>query len=162
MTRNETELDLQIDLFRLDDEWAEQAQLRNRYGVELADAQKEHNEAKAYLDLVKAEVQLDIRKRPEVYGLAKVTEETVKATVIVDPTSRQALQQMYEAKHRVDILDAAVPGIAHRKKAMAKEVDLFFADYFSRPKATGEESKERMDHVEKRTIRNRGRRKRVG
>lgn len=157
--RNEVELDLQIDPYRLDDEWVEAASLYGRYAMELADARRDFEEAKAALELAKAEIDTAIRRDPEAFGLAKSTENAVAAAIPQQDNYKEATQEVINARHRMDIVDGAVKSLDHRKKGLEKLVDLYFGEYYSKPRASAE-SREQMDEAEKRAVRQKGRRQR--
>lgn len=147
---------IQIDRNSLDDEWVEQPGLYHRYAVALADAKQELDYEKANLDLVKAELDADIRTDPEAYGLARTTESAIESTILTQKRYRVAQKKVREAKHRVDVLSAAVGALDHRRKALENLVSLFLADYYSKPKAP-DGAREKMAEVEKRVVRRKGR-----
>ena len=157
MTKSE-QYNLGIDINRLDEEWVEQSAAYYRCAFELADARRNWEEAKSETDIVKAETALAIRKDPEAFGLVKVTEKAIEATVPLEPKVRVADQNVIDARHRMDILQAAVAAYDHRKAALQKLVELFLANYFSKPKAP-EGAKERMDEVERKAVRRKGKRR---
>ena len=155
MTKN---YDLGIDLNRLDDEWVGQAAAYYKCASELADARRDWEEAKSESDVVKAETALAIRKDPEAFGLVKVTEKAIETTVPLQPAVRVADKNVIDARHRMDVLQAAVTAFDHRKAALQKLVELFLANYFSKPTAP-EGAKDRMDEVERKVVRRKGRRR---
>lgn len=155
MKTKEIDLDLRIDPNRLDRNWLDQPRLYFQYAAELADARKEMDEAKSEVDLVRAELDLAIRSDPETYGVAKVTESAIGATVLSHPKFQRAHQQMLSAKHEVDVLAAAVSALDHRKSALENMVKLCLANYFSSPKATGEAG-DTVDEMKKRLVRRGG------
>ena len=151
------ELDLSIDLFNLEKEWADQPELRRKYGHLQADANRDLAEAKADLSVVEAEIATAVRKDPGTFGLTKLTESVVKETIPIQSKHKDAVDEVIAAKHRVDILDAAVSAIDHRKKALEKEVELFIANYFAKPRSP-EGAKEKMEQATAGKVRRRGRR----
>ncbi len=128
------ELRLEIDPLRLADEWLGQPAQRQIWGEKLADAQLELDEAKTYLAVAQAEVDREIREDPGDYGLAKITEAAVSTAVTVHPAVKKAARQVNQAKHRVNVLQAAVEGLEHRKRALTQLVELHGQDYFATPK----------------------------
>lgn len=149
-------LDVSIDKHRLDEQWADQPGLRFRYGAELAEARREVSRAKANVDLTAAELDNEIRESPESFGLTKITEAAIKATIPSNKRYRKAQDRLIEAEYSVNILTAAVSAIDHRKKALEDEVALWLGDYFSSPRAP-EGAKDRMQEVEKQATRGKGR-----
>jgi hypothetical protein len=156
-TANEVRLDLRVDPNRLDDAWLNQPGLYFEYAEELASAKRELESLKTELDLVKAETDLAIRANPEEYELSKTTEAMVASTVLQQKGVREAQRHVIDARHRVDVLQAAVTAVEHRKALLQNMVQLHLANYFSTPRVSGE-AKEMMDKVEKKSVR-RGRRR---
>ena len=143
------ETDLEIDPNNLDREWMEQPRLYFRYAAELSDARKELDIAKSRQDLLKAELDTAIRNDPEVYGVRKVTEGSITSAIMTREEWRDAAKQVLDAKHVVDVLSAAVTALDHRRKALEGMVQLFLANYFSRPRAPkgDEEAVEEMERT---------------
>ncbi len=153
----EPEFDLQIDEHELDQEWVAQPSLYFRYAAKLADARRDWEEAKASLDVTKAELDDSIRRNPAAYEVAKVTERTVEAATVCQQEYQAARQSVIDAHHVVGVMEAAVGALDSRKKALEKLVELHLANYFSRPRAP-EGAKEKMADVEKAAVRRKGRR----
>jgi len=150
--KNTPEIDpdfFEIDPNRLDEEWVAQPKLFMKYSMMLADARRQLDIAKSKLEVVKAEVDRDIRRNPIKYGLdGRVTEKSIEALVPLQKKFRKGLAEVHNAKHSVDILYAAVTTLDHRKKGLEKLVDLHGQQYFSAPRASGE-NKEAMEEVER-------------
>lgn len=155
---SQMELDIHPDQHKLDEEWVNQPQLRFRYGAELADARKRLTEAKAAMTITEAELEMAIRESPEKFDLPKVTEAAVKATVLIQEEYQACRQLVINTQHDVDIIEAAVTAIDHRKHALQDLVSLYLSGYFSNPKAP-EGAREQMDQVVKASVRGRGRRR---
>jgi len=124
----------EVDLNELDREWVRQPDLYFKYATKLADAKREHEQSRANLELTKAELDLDIRGNPEKFDVGKITEATVSATILSQKKYRKAHKKMLNAKHHVDILDATVRTLDHRKSALERLVSLHGQNYFSPPK----------------------------
>jgi hypothetical protein len=155
--REEVRLEIHPDPNRLDECWVGQSKLRLAYGFDRADARRELAQAKAELEVEEAELEMAIRSRPDRFGLEKLTEATVKATVVNQEEYQAAKAKVIEAQHEVDVLDAALDAIDDRKHALQDLVKLLLSDYYGDPKAPAE-AKEKMDLVEKQSVRMRGRR----
>lgn len=154
---NESEIDLlHPDSLRLDQEWANQPRLRRKYGEDLAEAQREVAQAKADLDVVKADTDNLMRTTPEDFGLIKVTEPAIKAAILSHPRVKKAEQRVIDATYRVNMISASVNAIDHRKKALEKLVDLFLSDYFGSPRAPVA-AREQIESTQKEIVRGRGR-----
>lgn len=124
-----------INKFALDDEWELQPKLYRHYAEQVADAERDHRLTETALELVEAEVELAIRKDTVSAGLEKGTEGEIKKAVIVSEKVRQAKRVEINARHKVDVLKAAVRTLEHRKAALEETCRLFLAEYFSRPRA---------------------------
>lgn len=122
-----------IDEFALDREWLNQPQLFMQFALELADAKHVFAERKARVDVVKAELELAIRQSPEAYKIAKVTEATILATILTQDAYSKAVRLMNKARHKVDVLQAVVDALDHRKRTLENLVTLHMANYFSKP-----------------------------
>jgi DNA repair ATPase RecN len=123
-----------IDPNALDREWIAQPALYHEYATKLADAKRAAEQAKTAVDVVWATVETAVRETPAKYGIEKVTEAAVKAAVSTHRKYAAAIQAAIDAKHAVDILQAAVNTLDHRKRALENLVDLRLADYFSEPR----------------------------
>jgi hypothetical protein len=122
-----------IDELRLDREWLAQAELVHEHCLNLADAKLRHNEAKAEADVVAAELDRDVRLHPTKYGLDKLTETVVANTITLQPAHKEAHKKLIQAKHDVDVLEAAVSALEHKKRALENLVALHGMDYFATP-----------------------------
>jgi hypothetical protein len=134
-----------LDRHRLDEEWLLQPRLRREWGEKLAEARKEHDRAKANLNVVEAEIELSIRKNPSHFDLEKVTEGAVKATVLVQPEYQKAVEASLVAKHNVDVIQAYLDAIDDRKRTLENLVQLWLADYYAEPRVSGEAGKKMFD-----------------
>lgn len=163
MAKRKVQKDIDYDILQIDSddllaEWLKQPDLMGEYTRELADAKRHHNRAKAKFKLVCAELNLDIRKSPDTYGLAKITEDGITNAMIREDEYQESQTNVIEAEYRVDLLDGLVKSLLDKRKALEASVSLFGMDYFSEPRAS-KEVKEAMDEVEKRRIRSKGRMK---
>lgn len=134
--------DFTPDKDNLDEEWVRQPELYHEYATQLADARLEQSEAQNKLEIVTANLDAEIRSDPESYGLAKITDAVVKATIPSQPEHKKATQKVQKARHRVDVLQAAVAALDHKKKALENLVYLHGQNYFSSPHAKGMDGEE--------------------
>lgn len=131
---------IDIDEMQLHKEWLNQPRLYLQYASKLADATHEFDEAKSQLEVTKSEIDADIRRDPDSYNLEKVTETSIANTIPMQEPYREATNNLLEAKHRRDVLDAAVTALDHRRKALEKLVDLHLSGYFAAPKSSGDQA----------------------
>lgn len=144
-----------IDRDRLDWEWMRQPELYYQHAEKLAAARMAAEQAKTETDLVYAEMDAKIRDRPEKYGILKVTEAAVRAAILVADKYQAAVKAHLEAKYNVDILQAAVTTLDHRKRALENLVDLQGRNYFATPiaKSHSAATAEAMTDAQKRRAR---------
>ena len=139
------EEDLQIDPNALDIEFLDQPNLFMKYAKLAAKAKKRVDEAKEKVDLVKAKLDHDIRIKPGVYGIEKVT-ETVVANAIIQQDEYEAVNKDFlDAKYRADLMQAAVRAFDQRKSALENLVRLLGMEYFSAPREPRDLGKEYLE-----------------
>jgi hypothetical protein len=141
---------MDIDQNRLDESWLDQPKLYLKYATKLADAKLDYDEAKARLDVTKAEIELKVREDPEKFAVKKVTEAVIESTVVADETVQEAQKEVNLSKHRVNILEAAVNALEHRKRTLENLVTLHGQSYFATPSAKGAGREAREEMVKKR------------
>lgn len=135
-------VNLSIDENNLPGEWQAQPVLMLEYGLLLADAEQEVDETKAKLAVVAAGLETDIRDNPDDYGLAKVTEAAVQATLPQQKQHQIATKNYNDAKHRARVYRAMVEAIAHRKSALQGMTDLYMRQWFADPTAREQAAQE--------------------
>lgn len=144
-----------IDPNNLDKEWIEQPGLFFTWASKLADARRDHEDAKSELDVVRAELSRDIREDPETYGITKLTEAVVALVIPEQQEYIDAAKALSKARHRQDIYQAAVNALDHRKRALENLVDLHGQNYFAKPKAATPEAEAHFEDKRKERIRRR-------
>jgi len=146
-----------IDITRLDEEWLNQPKIFFKYASKLADAQRRESQARAEREIVKAEVDLEVREHLKKYKIDKVklTEAVIIGIVMKQPTYQKAQKERLRRKHKTDILQAAVNALNHRRSALERLVALHGQNYFSTPKPIDERSITTVTDIE-----NRGKKKR--
>lgn len=151
---------LRIDEYQLDKEWVEQPALYFRYSRKLADAERSLDEAKADLELCKAQLDKKIRDDPERYNIAKVSESAIASAILTRERYKEKLADYNDAKHTVAVLKAACVALTQRKAALENMVDLHGQSYFSKPREKGRTGT--MKEVERKAVSQRGQYKRKG
>lgn len=101
-------------------------------------------------DVVKADLSLRVRKDPEKYGIEKVTEDIIKATVTSHARMKEVLDRASKAQYDYDLVQAVVWALEHKKRSLTLLVNLHGMGYFSDPKF----SREGKEAVEKMTQKN--------
>jgi len=128
------EKDLYIDDQSLELEWLDQSMLFMKYARYLAETRRTTDEAKQYIEIVKAELDKAIRENPGDFGLEKVTDKAIDAIIITDKKYKEAYQIYLEAKYESDMASNAVAAFNMRKEALENLVKLNGQQYFSGPK----------------------------
>ncbi len=136
------EKDVTIDETALDVEWLEQPRLTLKYSRLAAEAEAEYNRARERLEVVKAELDKDIRTNPDKYDIGKVTEVVVANTILLQDEYQAAKQNVIDAKHDWDMAKAAVFALQDKKKALENLVQLHGMQYFAGPTVPRDLSKE--------------------
>ena len=136
-----------LDKYKLDEAWLDQPKYMHKYSQQLADVRSELDQAKARRDVVLAEVELDVRKDPEKYQVSKVTEASVKVTVLKDERCQKMNARVLRMKHRVDVLQALVDSLHDRRKSIEKLVDLWLADYWAEPRVPKSLPNDKLDDM---------------
>lgn len=140
---------LEIDEYDLEKEWTKQPKLFFRWAGEAAAARLAVDEAKAALEIVRAEIDSEVRSDPEGHGIdGKVTEKMVEAVVVQSAVCILAVRKSQKAKHRYDIVSALVSALEQRKSALEYLVRLRLSDYFSEPRAP-KEHREELEEMQK-------------
>lgn len=128
------EKDIEIDETSLDIEWLEQPKLFMQYSRHLADMRRRTDEMKQTLDVVKAEIDRDVREDPERFQITgKVTEGAITSAVLTNEAYKAAYQAFLDAKYEMDMAQSAVRAFEQRKDALENLVRLHGQQYFAGP-----------------------------
>jgi hypothetical protein len=146
------EFSVEIDPYQLDKEWVRQPWFYHMYAVQLADARRAADGWKAQVEVVRAELYTAIVRDPEQFGLQKTTEESLKNCISTQSQYRKVQERLLDARHKVDILEAAVAAIDQKKRALESLVQLQLADYYSKTKAPKEAESKVEDSVRRRAL----------
>lgn len=125
--------DIRIDESSLDMEWLDQPSLMMKYARNAAEMRKLMDLAKENLDVVRAEIDRDVRENPERFGITKITDAVVAATVLRDKEYQKASKEFIDARYALDIANAAVRSMDARKDALENLVRLHGLQYFAGP-----------------------------
>ena len=131
----EIEQDLSIDQNNLDVECMDQPRKFMKWSVEYADAIRTRDEAKRKASLVKSNTNLDVRSRPEEYGLnSKPTVDSISAVVESSEEVNKAEKEVSDAQYAVNIYGAAKEALDQRRSMLEKLVALYISGYYSQVK----------------------------
>lgn len=123
-----------IDEHNLIEEWRNQPKLYHDYAFQLANARLDYSEARTELEVTEAELDYFIRNDPVQYGVTKITEGSVEKTIKLQKEWQAKVSEVSKAKHKVDVLEAAVRTLEHRKAALDNFVTLYVREYYCSPK----------------------------
>ena len=143
------EKDIVIDENALDIEWLDQPKLMLKYTRNSAKMRMLVDKAKQDLDIAKAEADKRIRKRPEKFGLEKITEAAVMNAILIEEGYQEAYALYLEAKYESDMASGAVIAFEQRKSALENMVRLYNGNYFAGPKIPRNITEERQMRQEK-------------
>lgn len=123
---------LSIDPLALVEEWLRQAIIYDKWARKLVDANDDRDRAKQDLDLVKAEVDNDIREHSAKYfGDKKPTEAAIAAQVLMDDRYKKALEHSLQTSKTAAILAVGERALGHKKSALENITKLWLSDYYS-------------------------------
>lgn len=131
----EFELDRKIDPEQLDVECVRQADLYFKYAERAIMARGEADRLKLKLDVLRAELELKVRKSPRRYELDRVTDASVRAVVDAMPKFVEANVEWFRARDDAMILDKAVMAMDVKQRMLQKLIDLHGQSYFAGPSA---------------------------
>ena len=133
--------DIEVNEGDLKEEWERQPGLYLHYSFKLASAERTRNKAKERLDVVRAELDRDIRKDPKEYGLEKTTETVIASTILTQDEFTETNETYIDKSYEVSVLQGVVRAFDHKKKALENLVSLHIAGYNAEPKPRRERNR---------------------
>lgn len=127
------EKDVSINPDALDVEWLEQPQLMLKYGKLAAYTKLEADRAKERLEVIKAELDKDIRMNPDKYDITKITESVVINTILLQPEYQAANEEYIKLNYEAALARYTVQAIDTKKEALENLVKLYGMQYFAGP-----------------------------
>ena len=140
---------IKIDQNALNDELVEQPALFMAASNAYVMAISERDEAKADVDVARAEAYFDIRRSSK----EKVTEATISAQIELDKNYRVACKNYLEAKQAASEAETLKESFAQKGYVLKELAALYIAGYFGTSSVSGPESREvqRRGYEEKRS-----------
>jgi len=140
---------VEIDENNLDREWIRQPSLYFRWARRAADARFRLDEAKAAVDVTRAEVDSEVRADPERFNIdGKLTEKMVEAEVVQHIRTVRVVKQLASAKYEYEVLSALVGALDQRRAALENLVRLRLSSYYAEPRAP-EGKREEVEEMQK-------------
>jgi hypothetical protein len=155
--KDELPIDLfDLDPFKLDKHFLEQPKLVMTWGIRLADAKDAQDRARAALDLARAEAQAEISAEPEKFDISKPTVDAIKMAVERHEEVQLAQTRLQKRQHDVNVIQALMVALEHRKRAIEGLITLHGQSYFASPSVSPDQ-RERYNELAKRSVRRVGR-----
>jgi hypothetical protein len=123
---------LEIDKFALDEEWLKQASLYFQWSLIYSQALMERDRNKQKLELVKAELESQIRANPERFNLKKGTEGEISSSILLQDEYKEALEIYQKSVYDLNIISSAIEALNHKKTALDNLTKLFLSGYYSK------------------------------
>jgi len=137
--------DMLIEKYDLPMEWERQPQLYLYWAEEAVFAQTERDSINSQLELLRAQLDSDIRLHPAEYGFVdgekkaiKPTEPAIKACILQQPTFKDKSDELATATERVNIMNAAKAGMDHKRRALTSLTELQIAGFYGANTAPAE------------------------
>jgi hypothetical protein len=124
---------LKPDKYNLDEEWVNHSDYVLTFLEEMAEARTKMDALKDNIEVVKAELDGEIRKNPTEFGLEKLTETLISNTIILQKDYEEALKSYLDAKEEYYHASNVCTAMEHRKSALENLVILHGRGYFAEP-----------------------------
>lgn len=122
-------LNLALSTATLDADWLELPNEIMVWNSAYADAVKEHQILDNQRVVIRAQVERKIRMNPVDFGFAKMTEDTVKSTVSIQPEVIEIEDKCVEAKHLCNATKAIVEALDVKRSSLKSLTDLTLSGY---------------------------------
>jgi len=139
------EKDLRIDEDSLDMEMLNQASLFMRYAKHYAFTQRTVDEEKQKLDIVRADIDKQIREHPEKFKIEKVTEGAIQSAILTEGSYNIAYKKLLDAQYEKNMAGNAVQAMNIRKEMLEGLQKLLAQSYFAGPSVPHDLSKARKE-----------------
>jgi hypothetical protein len=144
------EKDIQIEDQSLDWECTQQPVLMMRYTNHFALMRKLADESEEALDVIKAQIEKEIRDDPEAFDIVKITEAAVKAGILLDKRYTTANKAYINAKYEAKMAEGAVKAFDNRKDMIEGLIKLHGQQYFAGPATPHDLTKIREEKTKER------------
>jgi len=139
MPENLYDIDTEVDRFNLDEDLEKQYNLYLSYSELSVKAIKNRDKIKQQMELVQAELDIEIRKNPTEFGLKdKPTESGIKSAIIASVKYEKAFDEYLNACEECNVYGGVLRALEHKKKALEKLSDLWIAGFYSKPNVNKE------------------------
>jgi len=125
--------ELVIDFSMLEHNWTTHAASYMKWGELHTEAIANRDRKKEEIELKYASLDSIIRSNPEGFGIIKLTEAAVSATIKLNDEHQELVQELITLNEIVNVLACAKSAFDHRKKALEGITQLYCAGYFAKP-----------------------------
>lgn len=123
-----------IDPDRLDEEIFSQPGYYMKFSEIVATLNEKKARLKRKLEIVEARLDYKVRTNPERFklnNLKSITEPTIRNTIQNQKKVQKLKRKIIKIEYDLDISQAAITALDHKKKMLEKAVDLYNGQYFS-------------------------------
>jgi hypothetical protein len=114
-----------------------------RYAKYASETRRDLDTAKQNLEIVKAELDKQIRDNPEDFGITKITEGAIQSAILTNKNYSEAYKEFSVSKYEADMAQNAVTAMNTRKDMLEQLIKLYGQSYFAGPKVPRDLAKER-------------------
>ena len=141
-----------IDQHNLEEECLVQPKMYEEHAKALVEAKRMLIEQTARVELAKEELATDIRRHPDKYQALKITEAVVAELVPTTERYQKVSRVWRKRKHEVEVHQAAVNTLDHRRRTLENLVTLWRSDYYAAPRTRDENSRETMEDAKRERV----------
>lgn len=137
---------IQINKYSLDLEFEKHPMLYHEFAMDMVEAENEKDQAKDKLELLRAQLDVQIRDNPRKFNLEKTTEAAISSTILQNKEYIQAQEYCNGAVGNLRVLKVAVESLNQKKVALENLVKLYLGEYYSKeaPREIKENAAERV------------------
>ena len=141
--------DSTIDPGHLDVECVNQPELFFKWAQFAIEASAVMDQAKLFLAVTEAQVEMECRQNPAKFGLVKSTEGAIKAAVQLSDVYQDAYQKYIDARKEAKLCDAGVTAMEQKKRMLEVLATLHGQQYFAGPHVPHDLVADHKEHREK-------------
>lgn len=143
---------VEIDPDRLDKECLRLPTQVLHHAEAAAQAKFDLDESKSKLEVVEADFRRQVRDKPGHFRLDKVTEGAINEVVVMLPDYQKAVARVNRAKHNLEIHQAVLTALEHKKRSLTLLVELHGIGYFGEVKPSPR-AREAVENITRKRVR---------
>ena len=142
------EQDLSTDKDALEECLVEQAELYGKWSKAHAQSIKERDDAKDLLNVVKADLDMKVRKNWDILGFdKKPTDMAITSWILAHKDYRASNFHFIEANYNMNVLEGAKWAFQHRKDSLDNLVKLYLNNYYADSRAVDQDAREMLSDM---------------